>query len=65
MNNIQFNKWNRDTFHIFEYYKNNKGIYIYLGVWIGNTVLFCANIFKKVIVIEYPIISSSLSIFFM
>jgi len=50
--NNTLDKWEPDTFHIFEYYKNNKGIYIDIGAWIGPTVLYCANIYKKVIAIE-------------
>tara|TARA_Y100000816_G_scaffold51125_1_gene32657 strand:+ start:270 stop:1034 length:765 start_codon:yes stop_codon:yes gene_type:complete len=50
--NNKLDKWEQDTFHIFEYYKNNKGIYIDIGAWIGPTVLYCANIYKKVIAIE-------------
>ena len=48
----KFKKWENDTFHIFEHYKNPKGIYIDIGAWIGPTVLYCANIYKKVIAIE-------------
>ena len=50
--NNKLDRWEQDTFHIFEYYKNNKGIYIDIGAWIGPTVLYCANIYKKVIAIE-------------
>jgi len=48
----KINKWEQDSFHIFEHYKNNKGIYIDIGAWIGPTTLYCANIYKKVIAIE-------------
>ena len=51
--NNQLDIWEQDTFHIFEYYKNyKKGIYIDIGAWIGPTVLYCANIYKKVIALE-------------
>jgi len=50
--NNQLDKWEKDTFHIFEHYKNHKGIYIDIGAWIGPTVLYCANIYKKVIAVE-------------
>ena len=51
--NNQLNKWEQDTFHILEYYKTHKeGIYIDIGAWIGPTVLYSANIYKKVIAIE-------------
>jgi len=51
--NNTINTWEKDTFHILEYYKNHKkGIYIDIGAWIGPTVLYCANIYKKVIAIE-------------
>ena len=46
------NWWEPDTFHIFNHYKNNEGIYIDIGAWIGPTALYCANIYKKVIAIE-------------
>lgn len=49
----KLNKWEQDTFHILEHYKNNKnGIYIDIGAWIGPTVLYSANIYKKVFAIE-------------
>jgi FkbM family methyltransferase len=50
--NNKIDKWEQDSFHIFEYYKNDKGIYIDIGAWIGPTVLYCANIYGKVIAIE-------------
>jgi FkbM family methyltransferase len=50
LNNIDV--WEQDTFHIFNHYKNNEGMYIDIGAWIGPTVLYCANIYKKVIAIE-------------
>lgn len=50
--NNQLDKWEQDTFNVFEHYKNHKGIYIDIGAWIGPTVLYCANIFKKVIALE-------------
>ena len=55
----KFDKWEQDTFHIFEYYKNNKCIYIDIGAWIGPTVLYCANIYKKVIAIEPDLVALS------
>jgi len=50
----RFHDWESGTFHILEYYKNKtKGnIYIDVGAWIGPTVLYAANIYKKVIAIE-------------
>ncbi len=51
--NNKLDKWESNTFHIFDYYKNNKeGVYIDIGSWIGPTVLYCANIYNKVIAIE-------------
>jgi len=51
--NNKLDVWEKDTFHILEYYKNNKnGIYIDIGSWIGPTVLYSAIIYKKVIAIE-------------
>lgn len=50
--NNKLDNWEKETFHIFEHYKNHKGIYIDIGAWIGPTVLYCANIYKKVIAIE-------------
>ena len=50
LNNIDV--WEPDTFHIFNHYKNNEGVYIDIGSWIGPTALYCANIYKKVIAIE-------------
>jgi FkbM family methyltransferase len=51
--NNKLDKWEKDTFHILEYYKNHKeSIYIDIGAWIGPTVLYSANIYKKVIAVE-------------
>ena len=51
--NNKLDRWELDTFHILDYYKNNKeSIYIDIGAWIGPTVLYAANIYKKVIAIE-------------
>lgn len=50
--NNHFDTWEKDSFHIFDYYKNHKGIYVDIGAWIGPTVLYCANIYKKVIACE-------------
>jgi len=50
--NNKLDNWEQDTFRIFEHYKNDKGIYIDIGAWIGPTVLYCANIYKKVIALE-------------
>jgi len=51
--NNRLNVWEQDTFNILEYYKNHKeGIYIDIGAWIGPTVLYSANIYKKVYAIE-------------
>ena len=48
-----YEKWEKDTFHILEHYKNHdNGVYIDIGSWIGPTVLYSANIFNKVIAIE-------------
>jgi FkbM family methyltransferase len=45
--------WEQDTFHILEHYKTSKeSLYIDIGAWIGPTVLYSANIYKKVIAIE-------------
>lgn len=49
----KFCNWENDTFHILEYYKNKtNGIYIDIGAWIGPTVLYASNIYKKVIAVE-------------
>lgn len=49
----RYESWEKDTFHILEHYKNHKeGIYIDIGAWIGPTVLYSANIYKKVVAIE-------------
>lgn len=51
--NNKIDTWEQDTFCILEYYKNyKKGIYIDIGAWIGATVLYGANIYKKVLAIE-------------
>ena len=51
--NNSLDTWEQETFHILEYYKNHKeSIYIDIGAWIGPTVLYSANIYKKVIAIE-------------
>ena len=48
-----FDKWEEDTFYILDHYKNHKkGIYVDVGAWIGPTVLYSANIYKKVIALE-------------
>jgi FkbM family methyltransferase len=45
--------WEQDTFWILEHYKNTKGsTYIDIGAWIGPTVLYSANIYKRVVAIE-------------
>jgi len=45
--------WEQDTFHILEHYKERKqSLYIDIGAWIGPTVLYSANIYKKIIAIE-------------
>lgn len=45
--------WEPETFHILDNYKNHKeGLYIDIGSWIGPTVLYGANIYKKIIAIE-------------
>ncbi len=50
--NNKLDKWEQDTFHILDYYKNKESIYIDIGSWIGPTILYSANIYKKVIAIE-------------
>jgi FkbM family methyltransferase len=45
--------WEPETFYILDHYKNHKeSLYIDIGAWIGPTVLYSANIYKKVIAIE-------------
>lgn len=45
--------WEPYTFYILDYYKDKiNGIYIDIGSWIGPTVLYATNIYKKVIAIE-------------
>ena len=44
--------WEPDTFYILENYKNKNGVYLDIGAWIGPTVLYAADIYKKVIAIE-------------
>lgn len=51
--NGKLNKWEPQTFHILDYYRNNTdGIYIDIGAWIGPTVLYAAGNYKKVVAIE-------------
>lgn len=51
--NNKIDTWEQDTFCILEYYKNHKeSIYIDIGAWIGPTVLYSANIYKKIIALE-------------
>lgn len=50
--NNKLDRWEQETFHILENYKNENKTYIDIGAWIGPTVLYSANIFKKVIAIE-------------
>ena len=49
---VQWDTWELDSFHIFNHYKNNEGIYLDIGAWVGPTAIYCANIYKKVIAIE-------------
>ena len=49
---VQWDTWELDSFHIFNLYKNNEGIYMDIGAWVGPTAIYCANIYKKVIAIE-------------
>lgn len=50
--NINNGKWEEDTFNIFDYYANNDKIYIDIGAWIGPTVLYNANKYKKIYCFE-------------
>ena len=40
------------TFHIFDLFKNDKGILIDIGAWIGPISLYSASLYKKIIAIE-------------
>lgn len=49
----KLSNWEQDTFYILDHYKSErKGVYIDIGSWIGPTVLYSANIYKKVVAIE-------------
>jgi FkbM family methyltransferase len=44
--------WENDTFNIIDYFTNTDKIYIDIGAWIGPTVLYSSNKFKKVLCFE-------------
>lgn len=46
-----FENWELSTFYILDHYANG-GVYIDVGSWIGPTVLYSANLYKKVIALE-------------
>ena len=45
-------KWEPGTFHILDLFKNDKGILIDIGAWIGPISLYSASLYKKIIAIE-------------
>lgn len=49
---VQNGSWEENTFHILDHYQNHDKIYLDIGAWIGPTVLYSANKFKKVICFE-------------
>jgi FkbM family methyltransferase len=44
--------WEIDTFHILDHYSNKDKIYIDIGAWIGPTVLYSADKFKRITCFE-------------
>lgn len=49
---IKNNKWEPETFKILDRYKNPDLVYIDIGSWIGPTVLYASERYKKVISLE-------------
>ncbi|MDP1879564.1 MAG: FkbM family methyltransferase [Parachlamydiaceae bacterium] len=47
-----FQKWENDTFEVFQKVKNPKGTAIDLGAWIGTTSIWLAKNFAHVIIVE-------------
>lgn len=45
-------KWEPGTFHILDLFKNDKGILIDIGAWIGPITLYSASLFNKIVSIE-------------
>jgi FkbM family methyltransferase len=50
--NNKLDTWEQDTFHILDNYKNENGVYLDIGAWIGPTVLYACKNFGKVIAME-------------
>jgi len=48
----RFQNWENNTFYIFDHYANLDCNYIDIGAWIGPTVMYAAQKFKKVIAID-------------
>jgi FkbM family methyltransferase len=44
--------WENETFEVFDRFKNNQGIAIDIGAWIGTTSIWLANNFHHVVAIE-------------
>jgi len=44
--------WELDTFNILDFYANKDLVYIDIGAWIGPTVLYSADKYKKIICFE-------------
>lgn len=51
-NSIPKGKWEPETFKILDQYKNPNLVYIDIGSWIGPTVLYASQKYKKVISLE-------------
>lgn len=45
-------KWEPDTFHVLDLFKNDDGILIDIGAWIGPISLYSSSLYKKIIAIE-------------
>ena len=52
-----FPGWERETFDVFEKNKNNRGIAIDIGAWIGTTAIWLAKNFYHVLAIEADVAS--------
>ncbi len=49
---VQNGNWERETFEILDLFSNNDGVYIDIGAWIGPTVLYAADKYKRIVCFE-------------
>jgi FkbM family methyltransferase len=51
-NKVENNKWEKDTFSIFDRFLNEDTVYFDIGAWIGPTVLYAAQLSKSAFAFE-------------